>query len=194
MVCGPDLQFYELISRWPGATQENKIFNISEIHQKFQFNQMDGMLLADNNYPSSGFVMTPVEQPENVQECMYNDCHKRTYNIEKAIKLWKQRFKCLQTVLNNKEGNSQESTKIKKISLAKISYFVDTTQMIIQATGVLHNIAIQRHQPIPNDNFSRIPKTSNHQYKDSRKRKYFADTGLGLIDRDNFIAKYFTLE
>lgn len=104
MACGPDLQFYELISRWPGATQENKIFNISEIHQKFQFNQLDGVLLADNNYPMSNFVMTPVERPRNVQDCVYNDCHKKTFNIETAVKLWKHRFKCLQTVLNNKEG------------------------------------------------------------------------------------------
>lgn len=106
MACGPDLQFYELISRWPGATQENKIFSISEIHQKFQFNQLDGVLLADNNYPMSSFVMTPVDQPRSVQDCMYNDCHKSTNNIERVIKLWKQRFKCLQTVLNNKEGMS----------------------------------------------------------------------------------------
>ncbi|XP_037025586.1 protein ALP1-like isoform X3 [Bradysia coprophila] len=135
MACGPDLQFYELISRWPGATQENKIFNISEIHQKFQFNQLEGILLADHNYPASNlipFVMTPVDPPRNVQDCMYNDSHKRTYNIEKAVKLWKQRFKCLQTVLNNKE---------------------DTTQSIIQATAVLHNIAIQRKQPVPSENF-----------------------------------------
>lgn len=106
MVCGPDLQFYELISRWPGATHANKIFNISEINQKFQFNQLDGVLLADNNYPLSNFVMTPIEQPRNVQDCIYNDCHSKTYNVEKVVTLWKQQFKCLQTVLNNKEGMS----------------------------------------------------------------------------------------
>lgn len=120
MVCGPDLQFYELISRWPGATQENKIFNISEIHQKFQFNQLDGVLLADNNYPISNFVMTPVEHPRNVQDCMYNDCHKKTYNIDRAVKLWKQRFKCLQTVLNNKEGNTRR--RVQQPNFNEISY------------------------------------------------------------------------
>ncbi|KAJ6648288.1 putative protein arginine N-methyltransferase 6.1 [Pseudolycoriella hygida] len=161
MVCGPDLSFYELISRWPGATQENKIFNISEIHQKFQFNQLEGVLLADNNYPMSNFVMTPVEQPRNVEDCMYNDCHKNTYNIDKVVKLWKQRFKCLQGVLNNKE---------------------DTTQMIIQATAVLHNIAIQRKQPLTSESNAKTLKNPCNQSKDNLKQNSSTSCFVGQCD------------
>lgn len=108
MICGPDLEFYEIISRWPGATHENKIFNISEIHQRFEYNQMDGggVLLANRNYTVRNFVLTPVENPMNVKEWQYNAAHKLTYLIPKAINIWKKRFKCLQTVLNHKEGNS----------------------------------------------------------------------------------------
>lgn len=68
--------------------------------------------------------------------------------------------------------------------------------MIITSAAVLHNIAIQRKQYLPIENYSQTSTTSNyHQSKDNEKRNYFTgmqDT-VGLIDRDNFIAKYFSV-
>lgn len=107
-MCGPDLQFYEIISRWPGATHENKIFNISEIHQRFDYNKMDGILLANCNYATNGFVFTPIELVTQQKQMKYNEAHMRTYAIWDAINLWKRRFKCLQTLLNHKEGSNLE--------------------------------------------------------------------------------------
>ncbi len=68
--------------------------------------------------------------------------------------------------------------------------------MIIQATGVLHNIAIQRNQPAPSENYPRTSKKSNNQSRDNGKRNYFTDTynTVALADRDNFIVKYFSLQ
>lgn len=68
--------------------------------------------------------------------------------------------------------------------------------MIIQATAVLHNIAIQRKQHLPIESVSRTSKVSQNQSKDHIKRKYFTEVynSVGLIDRDNFIAKYFPLQ
>lgn len=106
IVCGPDLQFFEIISRWPGATQENKIFNISEIHQRFEYHKMDGILLADCNYSNRTFVLTPVEVVRHHKQIKFNEAHSRTYAVKDAVDLWKRRFKCLQTVLNHKEGNA----------------------------------------------------------------------------------------
>lgn len=67
--------------------------------------------------------------------------------------------------------------------------------MIIQATTVLHNIAIQRKQYLPSESYSKTLKTSNSQSEDNGKRKYFTEVynTVGLIDRDNFIAKHFPL-
>lgn len=104
IICGPNLEFFEIISRWPGATHENKIFNISEIHQRFEYNKMDGVLLADYHYANRNFVLAPVEVPRNHRDARYNEAHRRTYAISDAVDLWKRRFKCLQTVLNHKEG------------------------------------------------------------------------------------------
>lgn len=115
MVCGPDLRFFEMISRWPGGTHENKIFNISKMYQRFEYQQLQQppavtdencavVLLADRNYSSRPFVMVPVEQPRNAAELKYNEAHAKTYVVPEAVALWKRRFVCLQTVLNNKEG------------------------------------------------------------------------------------------
>lgn len=82
--------------------------------------------------------------------------------------------------------------------MTSIRVFVsDTTQMIIQATGVLHNIAIQRKQLVPSENYLKIAKNSaDNQSNDNGKQKYFTESynAAGLADRDNFIAKYFSLE
>lgn len=99
------MEFFEMISRWPGATNENKIFNISEMHQRFEYNQLDGILLASKWYANRNFILTPVEHPKNVKEWQFNEAHRVTYNIFETVELWKRRFKCLQTVLNNKEGS-----------------------------------------------------------------------------------------
>lgn len=107
---GPDLQFYEIISRWPGASHENKIFNLSEMFQRFEFTtKMDGVLLANERYSCTNYVMTPVEtskECENDKIARYNLAHKRTYNFFDAIKLLKGRFRCLQNVLAFQDGES----------------------------------------------------------------------------------------
>lgn len=68
--------------------------------------------------------------------------------------------------------------------------------MIIQATAVLHNFAIQRKQHLPIESTTRTSKLSHNQPKDNVKRKYFTEVynSAGLIDRDNFIAKHFPLQ
>lgn len=93
-----------MISRWPGATHENKIFNISEVYQRFEYNQIGGVLLADHNYNTRSFVMTPIDSPRTANEWRYNEAHRATYTVPDAIELWKRRFKCLQNVINNAEG------------------------------------------------------------------------------------------
>lgn len=105
LVCSPNLEFFEIISRWPGASHENKIFNISETYQRFEYNKMDGVLLASNQYACTNFVLTPTLMPHSQKEIRFNEAHERCYVVPRAVKLWKSRFKCLQNVLHHKEGN-----------------------------------------------------------------------------------------
>lgn len=103
---GPDLEFFEIITRWPGASHENKIFNLSEMFQRFEFSgKMDGILLANERYSCTNYVMTPVEVPK-LNEIRYNAAHKKTYNFLDAIRLLKSRFKCLQNVLAFQDGKT----------------------------------------------------------------------------------------
>lgn len=105
---GPDLQFFEIISRWPGASHENKIFHLSEMFQRFEFTtKMDGFLLANERYSCTTCVMTPIESPmdlDNEKYMRYNMAHRKTYNFPDAIKLLKCRFRCLQNVLAFQDG------------------------------------------------------------------------------------------
>lgn len=103
---GPNLEFFEIITRWPGASHENKIFNLSEMFQRFEFSgKMDGILLANERYSCTNYVMTPVEVP-TLNETRYNAAHKKTYNFSDAIRLLKSRFKCLQNVLAFQDGKA----------------------------------------------------------------------------------------
>ena len=73
---------------------------------------MEGVLLADKNYKVRSFVLTPVEQPLEVNEWQFNEAHANTYCLPDAIKLWKKRFKCLQNTLHNKDGNNLLNLKV----------------------------------------------------------------------------------
>lgn len=120
---GPNLEFFEIITRWPGASHENKIFNLSEMFQRFEFSgKMDGVLLANERYSCTNYVMTPVEAPKNLNENRYNAAHKKTYNFLDAIRLLKSRFKCLQNVLAFQDGK----TDIVLVALVEIPFIAWT--------------------------------------------------------------------
>lgn len=75
-----------------------------------------------------------------------------------------------------------------------LRYCSDTCQMIITASAVLHNIAIQRKQPLPPEAAS-IPKIPDSK-TNALRRNYDMDIAVmqephGLIDREQFIQRYF---
>lgn len=174
IITGPNLEFYDIISRWPGSTNENKIFSISEARQRFEYHQLEGVLLAPVNYAPNSFVMTPIlNLRSNVAEWKYNDSHRKTYSGQTSIDLWKRRFKCLQIILNNKE---------------------DTTQNIITACAVLHNIARQR-----NISLSSVDETApilELKGKEAVKKNYpdmdYLNDPIGVVERNSFVQKNFS--
>lgn len=193
-VCGPNNEFFELISRWPGATHENKIFNISNINQRFEYQQLEGVLLADRNYAIRNYVLTPKLTPHTVKDWSFNISHKKCYCIHKSFEIWKKRFKCLQHVMNNKEGESEIYLNQPNI-LTVLTRFTETIQSIITATGVLHNIAIQRNENLSDaDMGTPITEVKGKGDIDSTVKlplTMVLQEPIGLLDRDNFIEKYF---
>lgn len=67
--------------------------------------------------------------------------------------------------------------------------------MIITASAVLHNIAIQRKEPLPPETASIIPKLPDIK-SNAMRRNYDMDIAVmqephSLMDREQFIQRYF---
>lgn len=107
---GPNMEFFEIISRWPGASHENKIFNLSDSFQRFQFSaKLNGVFLANRRYSCTDLVMTPFDIPvihsdSNNKHLKYNAAHEKTYNFFDAINLLRHRFRCLKNALSFNDG------------------------------------------------------------------------------------------
>lgn len=131
------MEFQDIVARWPGSTHDATIFDASHLHAKFiQGEMQDGILLGDNGYPCTKFLMTPLLQTHNHPEELYNESQIRTRNvIERAFGIWKRRFPILAT---------------------GIRLSITTAQAIVVATAVLHNVARQMHNPEPPVDFDII--------------------------------------
>lgn len=79
---------------------------------------------------------------------------------------------------------------------------VDTTQSIIAACAVLHNIAIQRNQRLIDSTTVRLTTTQLTSSKESKfcengnRKRYpnemsIMQEPMGLLERDHFIQKHF---
>ncbi|KAL0879679.1 hypothetical protein ABMA27_003394 [Loxostege sticticalis] len=106
-VCDANLNFMNVVARWPGSSHDATIFNNSE--------------LRGNSVREWGLRQsTPLLNPESENEMNYNRAHIKTRNtIERCIGVWKRRFPVL---------------------ALKIRLCLETTQAVVIATSVLHNI------------------------------------------------------
>jgi nuclease HARBI1 len=50
LTCGPDMQIYNVVARWPGSTHDNRILENSSLHHRLSTNQLRGIILADGGY------------------------------------------------------------------------------------------------------------------------------------------------
>ena len=130
VVCGPNLEFLNIVIRWPGSAHDNRIFENSGVMVSFEEGRRSGILLGDSGYGQKPYLFTPVPNSQNEEETRYNRTHVKTRNIvERSFGAWKRKFSCLSKKLN---------TKLK------------TTTRIIAACAVLHNVALRYGQ---DDNF-----------------------------------------
>lgn len=139
-ICDANLKIQDIVARWPGSAHDYTIFNNSAIRGKFERREMKNCLLvADSGYAQRDYVMTLVGNPhtvvnpelgiiaEAVQK--YNESLIRTRNtVERSYGVWKRRFPILATGINVK---------------------ISSSQSIIVATVVLHNIACNFRERTP---------------------------------------------
>ncbi|CAI6346974.1 unnamed protein product [Macrosiphum euphorbiae] len=139
-ICDANLKIQDIVARWPGSSHDSTIFNNSAIRGKFERGEMQNCLLvADSGYAQRDFVMTLVGNPGSLIDPAsgitaaavdkYNESLIRTRNtVERSYGVWKRRFPILATGINVKRTSSQS---------------------IIVATAVLHNIACEFKEGIP---------------------------------------------
>lgn len=87
------------------------------------------LISGDSGYEVRNYFLTPLGNPRNRAQTLYNESLIRTRNtVERSIGIWKRRFPVLAYGLRLK---------------------LETTLAIIPATAVLHNLAKDMHEPNP---------------------------------------------
>ncbi|XP_045542841.1 putative nuclease HARBI1 [Papilio machaon] len=121
-VVGPNLEFFNLVARWPGSTPDNFIYNNSSIKQRLDTGELEGVILGDSDFAMSNTILTPFLSPNSIPQEQYNKSHNETRKIvEHCLGIWKGRFPCLQVGMCIK---------------------VETVVAVICACAALHNIAV----------------------------------------------------
>lgn len=93
--------FLNANARYPGATHDAAIWEVSTINRHLKRRYMTGernsFLIGDSGYPLQPWIMTPIpDAPPNSPEGIYTTRHCSARNIvERAFGVLKQRFRCL---------------------------------------------------------------------------------------------------
>ncbi|KAI4468066.1 hypothetical protein MML48_2g00013704 [Holotrichia oblita] len=146
-IANADMIFTDIVARWPGSVHDSTIFNNTAIKKRFEEGEftnnfllgklihtrkhlyLKNFSLRDSGYPLRNYLLTPLANPVARAEQLYNESHIRTRNcIERVFGLWKRRFPVLAYGLRLK---------------------LDTILTVIIATAVLHNIAREMHEDLP---------------------------------------------
>ncbi len=161
VACDHDMKIRNIVSRWPGSVPDITIFNNSALKARFENGIQNGLLIGDSGYAVNKYLITPLENPTNEAERLFQESIVRTRNIiERTIGVWKRRFPCLAVGLRTK---------------------IPLIQDIIVATSILHNLAISEKEEEPPDideelealiNNLQIPDNEAHEEQNDQHRRY----------------------
>lgn len=138
-IVNANLEFLNLVARWPGSAHDQTIFDHSLVRARFETNTYgDSILLGDSAYSERKYCMTPLPNPQTRDEARYNESQIRTRNpVERVFGVWKRRFPVLALGMNVRLQN---------------------VMPIIVATAVLFNILRRRNEPdAPDDANIQLP-------------------------------------
>ncbi|XP_037827783.1 putative nuclease HARBI1 [Lucilia sericata] len=131
VVCDANLKIRDIVARWRGSTHDCRIFNESNIKERFENKDFRGRLLGDSGYKLQPYLFTPLLRPQSEKEIKYNKAHIATRNtVERCFGVWKQRFRCL---------------------LDGLTVSLENGKTLIIALAVLHNIAVEEKDTTPDD-------------------------------------------
>ena len=125
-MCDADLRIRNLVTRWYGSAHDARIFNETALRTFSESLPTENYLLGDSGYGCLSGLLTLFLHLANNAEEAYNNSHRRERNtIERCIGVWKRRFTVLKTGLRVK---------------------LERCPAIINATAVLHNIALSHNE------------------------------------------------
>lgn len=147
-MCDSSLKIQDIVARWPGSSHDQTIFNNSSIRRKFETGEMGNkLLLGDSGYGVTKYLIPPLSHTHTDSERLFNESQIRTRNpIERCFGVLKRRFPILSLQM--------------RVSL-------ETTQAIIVATAILHNIAILEREEVPPIDTELIHNYNNLEYVDN---------------------------
>ncbi|XP_058833434.1 putative nuclease HARBI1 [Topomyia yanbarensis] len=133
--CNASELFTSVDCRWAGSVHDARIWRNSDIYNTIHENESGAILLGDEAYPLTPWLMTPYRNPVSDPHKKYNILHtKERVIIERLFGQVKQRFPILQS---------------------KIRIKTDRVPSMIIACFVLHNVA-----KILNDGDFEVPEGS----------------------------------
>ena len=90
---------------------------------------------GDSAYPNSAWLLAPVRNPRTPAEVRFNEAHGRTRRVvERTFGLLKARFRCL-----DRSGGALMYSPVKVCRIAAVCC-------------MLHNVAVRKNIPVPEDN------------------------------------------
>ncbi|XP_036317345.1 putative nuclease HARBI1 isoform X2 [Rhagoletis pomonella] len=106
LICDSNMIIRAVDSRYPGASHDSFVWNVSNARQYFLQEYENGdrssRLLGDSGYGIEPFMLTPYRDPQYAsQQYKFNNAHSSARNIiERTIGVLKSRFRCLQRTLH----------------------------------------------------------------------------------------------
>uniref|UniRef100_A0A3P8TCB9 Putative nuclease HARBI1 n=1 Tax=Amphiprion percula TaxID=161767 RepID=A0A3P8TCB9_AMPPE len=83
-------------AKWPGSVHDWRIYHESNLSNRLQCGEFDGLLLGDRGYPCQPRLMTSYPDPEPGPQQNFNQAHCKTRaRVEMTIGLLKACFQCL---------------------------------------------------------------------------------------------------
>lgn len=160
-VSGPDTKVFDIVARWQGGVHDQTIFNNSNVKMRFERGDFGAFILVgDSGYRNTSYMATPFLNCANHVENLYNESQIRTRNVvERQYGIMKRRF----PILSN-----------------TIQVNINTTQIIIVACAVLHNIAIDANDVLPAEEIAYPP--NDDEQPDAAPLANNNDFGIVRID------------
>ena len=136
-ICDSELKIRDIVARWPGSSHDQTIFNNIYIKARFDSREFGhNALVGDSGFAGSPYLIIPLRNPVAPYEQLYREALVHTRNVvERSYGVLKRRFPIL----------------------AKgIAMNIDRIQAIVVACAVLHNIAIEANETLPDDEVENI--------------------------------------